>query len=335
MIKMINRVYMVKMIFGFCNGFFELLGLGNENFRGVFFAGEFFYLFGMTTLYVSCGDGNLVNQVRGVLINYGYVWPASLVYQPYEWLRVDLVSHVVTVVKRPQLGARGVAVSSSIDLSNRLVAAGGSVSAGSPSVFIPAYLIYNQPSRLLDWYTINYSGSLSGGVNWFADVELGAFELLPTSPVKTVAIQAGATITELSGMRYYGNLEVFDINNFATSSGDLVFTATDFPKLQELYLSNVAVPGTLSLEIPSLTHLWLSSGSYGSLSIGSNAIIYFVDDTLALTQAQVDAVLFALNGNGLSNGGCTLNALGTATASLSGSDAILELEGKGWTVLVN
>lgn len=302
---------------------------------GGFFWERFFYLFGMTTLYVSCGDGNLVAQVRGILINYGYMWPASLVYQPYEWLRVDLSSRAVTVVKRPQVGVGRVVVSASVDMQNRLVAAGGVVEQGSPAVYVPGYLIYNQPSRLLDWYTINYSGSLSGGVNWFADVALGDFELLPTSPVKTVAVQAGATITELSGMRYYGNLEVFDINNFATSSGDLVFTATDFPKLQELYLNNVAVAGTLSLEIPSLTHLWLSSGSYGALSIGSNAIIYFVDDTLSLTQAQVDAVLFALNGNGLSNGGCTLNALGTATASLSGSDAIAELEGKGWTVLVN
>lgn len=289
----------------------------------------------MTALYVSCGDGNLVSQIRGILINYGYMWPASLAYQPYEWLRVDLSSKVVTVVKRPQLGLRGVAVSSSVDMQNRLVAFGAVVERGSPAVYVPGYLIYNQPSRLLDWYTINYSGSLSGGVNWFADVALGDFELLPTVPVKTVAVQAGALITELSGMRYYGNLEVFDLNNFATSSGDLMFTTTDFPKLQELYLSNVAVPGTLSLEIPSLTHLWLSSGSYGALSIGSNAIIYFVDDTLSLTQTQVDTILFALNGNGLSNGSCTLNALGTATASLSGSAAVTELENKGWTVLVN
>lgn len=283
---------------------------------------------------MSCRDTNFVNQVQGLLLNYGYLWSASLVYQAREYLKISLSSRMVTVVSQAQVGKRGVLVISLGDLREQLESQQQVPVVGVPGVVVPTYLIYDSAVNLLDWYTINYSGSLVAGVNWFADVALPAFELLPTSPVKTIQIQTGTALTSLYGLRFYENLEVFNVSRLTSGSTNLVFTTLDFPKLQELVLGEV-VTEQLNLELPTLTHVFISSGSYGSFSIGSNAVISLVIDSLSLTQNQVDTLLFSMNGNGLSNGNCVLNTSGSASPSASGSLAVSALESKSWSVFVN
>lgn len=129
-------------------------------------------------------------------------------------------------------------------------------------------------------------------------------------------------------------LQLIELDGFTLNG----LTIPDLPALTDFALSNSANLTTLTMGAsPLLLNLTAQSNALlTSFGIGGcTGVTSLYLDGCALTEGAVDAILAALDTNGLSNGEVDLSGGTNAIPSAAGLASKASLEGKGWTVTVN
>jgi Leucine-rich repeat (LRR) protein len=148
----------------------------------------------------------------------------------------------------------------------------------------------------------------------------------------------GSSINSLTSVNLSGSTSVVELRLDDSEFSGGIPNVSGLTSLQLIDLDQCSIPGILDFSgLPAITNIDVF-GNAGLTSViisSAQLIIYFGGSGCGLTETAVDDILVALDDNGEANGTVFLDGGTNAIPSATGLAAVTNLQGKGWTVIVN
>jgi hypothetical protein len=178
--------------------------------------------------------------------------------------------------------------------------------------------------------------------NSLTSVDLSGLTSLTNVDVSDNILLNGDNESSLTSINVTGctNITILrlDDNNFSTNGINSIIGLSDLTSCQTLNLSRCSIGGVVDLnELTSLVDVSIPDNNVSDLIIPDTfaPITSLNAGENALSQTSVNNIVINLDGSGVTSGDVNLSLGTNNTPSGSGTDALINLDGKGWIISTN